>query len=198
MPTLVGYRYVMGERQGWGNNDYDIDRFAGIGMPMNSAICWASITAMARGMLTNSTDNAFAVRAVNPAGSSDWATIRPLVLAGSTEIAASSEVVSSEAGRRTVATYTATDPENGSITWSLAGTDEADFLLSPNGQLTFQTGPDFEKPKDQGIDNIYQVTVQASAGQQSATLDVTVMVTNANELGVVSLDTSSPQVGHPI
>ena len=32
LPTLVGYRYVMGERQGWSNNDDDIDRFAGIGM----------------------------------------------------------------------------------------------------------------------------------------------------------------------
>ena len=30
MPTLVGYRYVMGERQGWGDNDHDIDKFAGI------------------------------------------------------------------------------------------------------------------------------------------------------------------------
>ncbi len=30
-PESVGYRYVMGERQGWGNNDYDIDEFAGIG-----------------------------------------------------------------------------------------------------------------------------------------------------------------------
>ena len=29
----IGYRYVMGERQGWGlHNDYDIDEFAGIGM----------------------------------------------------------------------------------------------------------------------------------------------------------------------
>ncbi len=27
----VGYRYVMGEREGWGTNDHDIDEFAGIG-----------------------------------------------------------------------------------------------------------------------------------------------------------------------
>ena len=26
----VGYRYVMGEREGWGHNDHDIDEFAGI------------------------------------------------------------------------------------------------------------------------------------------------------------------------
>lgn len=28
--TDVGYRYVMGERQGWGNYDRDLDEFAGI------------------------------------------------------------------------------------------------------------------------------------------------------------------------
>ena len=28
----VGYRYVMGEREGWGNTDHDIDEFAGIGL----------------------------------------------------------------------------------------------------------------------------------------------------------------------
>ena len=32
MPTLVGYRYVMGERQGFSNNAHGIDEFAGIGM----------------------------------------------------------------------------------------------------------------------------------------------------------------------
>ncbi|MYA23818.1 MAG: hypothetical protein F4Z30_14020, partial [Gemmatimonadetes bacterium] len=30
-PISVGYRYVMGEREGWGHNDHDIDEFAGIG-----------------------------------------------------------------------------------------------------------------------------------------------------------------------
>ena len=29
-PTFVGYRYVMGEREGWGTSDHDIDEFAGI------------------------------------------------------------------------------------------------------------------------------------------------------------------------
>ena len=167
-------------------------------MPVDTDACSQTVCSQTINGLINSTDNAFAVRAVNPAGSSDWATIRPLILAGSTAIEDFSEVVSPEAGRRTVANYTATDPEGGSVTWSLAGTDAADFRLSPNGQLTFQTGPDFEDPTDQGIDNIYQVTVQASAGQQSATLDVTVTVTNVNELGAVSLNTSSPQVGVPL
>ena len=28
LPALVGYRYVMGEREGWGSNDHDVDEFA--------------------------------------------------------------------------------------------------------------------------------------------------------------------------
>ena len=186
-PPSYEYRHSIDRGTNWG-----------AAMPVDTDACSQTVCSQTISGLTNSTNNAFAVRAVNPVGSSDWVSIRPLVLAGPTEIEGFSEAVSPEPGRRTVANYTATDPEGGSITWSLAGTDAADFLLSPNGQLTFQTGPDFEKPKDQGTDNIYQATVQASAGQQSAALDVTVTVTDANDPGVVSLDTSSPQVGVPL
>ncbi|MDE2741119.1 MAG: fibronectin type III domain-containing protein, partial [Gemmatimonadota bacterium] len=155
--------------------------------------------------LVTGTDYAFEVRAVNPVGSSDW--VSPFVLEGPTEIAEFPEVVAPESGRRTVANYTATDPENDAIEWSLAGTDADDFLLSPSGQLTFQIDPDFEEPTDRnhppgqdpptdlGENNTYQVTVQASAGQQSAALDVTVTVTNADDPGTVTLSSQSPQEG---
>ncbi len=186
-PPSYEYRQSIDRGTNWGE-EIQVDANA-----CSQTVCSQTISG-----LTNSTDNAFAVRAVNPVGSSDWVSIRPLVLAGSTAIEGFSEVVSPEPGRRTVANYTATDPEGGSITWSLGGTDAADFLLSPNGQLTFRTGPDFEAPTDQDTDNIYQVTVQASAGQQSAALDVTVTVTNANDPGVLSLGTSPPQVGVPL
>ena len=157
--------------------------------------------------LVDGTDYAFAVRAVNPVGSSDW--VRPLVLEGPTAIEFP-EVVSPESSPRTVANYTATDPEGDTITWLLSGTDAEDFLLSSSGLLTFQSSPDFEEPTDrnhppgqepptdEGANNIYQVTVQASAGQQSAALDVIVTVENADDPGVVSLDESSPQVGVPL
>ena len=191
-PPSYEYQQSTDSGNNWGEA-MPVDADACSQTPGGNNVCSQTING-----LTNSTDNAFAVRAVNPVGSSDWVSIRPLVLAGSTAIEGFSEVVSPEPGRRTVANYTATDPEGGSITWSLGGTDAADFLLSPNGQLTFRTGPDFEDPTDQDTDNIYQVTVQASAGQQSAALDVTVTVTNANDPGVLSLGTSPPQVGVPL
>ena len=175
---------------------------------------WGSAIAVAEGStdarsqtingIVNSSDYAFAVRAVNPVGSSDWVHIRPLVLAGPTAIEFP-EVVAPEAGRRMVANYTATDPENEPIEWSLEGADEDDFLLSPNGQLTFGIDPDFEEPTDRNHppgqdpptdpDGIYQVTVQARAGQQLATLDVAVTVTNADDPGTVPLSPLPPQAG---
>ena len=59
----------------------------------------------------------------------------------------------------TVATYTATDPENGQITWSPAGEDGNDFFINSTdnatGELTFRSPPDYEAPADADGNNIY-------------------------------------------
>ena len=83
----------------------------------------------------------------------------------------------------TVATYTATDPEGVTIfTWSLSGDDASGFIISAGGVLTFNAPPDYEAPADANTDNVYLVTVEASDGAVKGTLDVTVTVTNVNEL----------------
>ena len=58
----------------------------------------------------------------------------------------------------TVATYTASDPEGTSITWSLSGDDAEDFVIS-EGVLTFGATPNFEDAADANTDNVYLVTV---------------------------------------
>ena len=80
----------------------------------------------------------------------------------------------------TVATYTASDPEGTSITWSLSGDDAEDFVIN-EGVLTFGATPNFEDAADANTDNVYLVTVEASDGSVKGTLDVTVTVTNVNE-----------------
>ena len=45
-------------------------------------------------------------------------------------------------GTGPVATYTATNPESATITWTLEGDDAADFEISAGGMLTFKSSPD--------------------------------------------------------
>ena len=95
-----------------------------------------------------------------------------------------------------VGTYTATDPEEDAIEWTLAGYDADDFSISTGGVLTFVTSPDYEKPTDTGRNNVYNVTVEASDSEgNTASRDVTVTVTNVEELGTVTLSTRRPEVG---
>ena len=102
-----------------------------------------------------------------------------------------------ENGTGPVATFTAIDPEGESVSWSLAtGGDRADFSIE-NGVLRFVSSPDFENPADDGTDNTYEVTVQASDGGTDTTAmeEVTVRVTNVEEAGMIMLSTLQPQVG---
>ena len=98
----------------------------------------------------------------------------------------------------TVATYTATDPEKGQITWSLAGDDSNDFFINSTdnatGELTFRSPPDYEAPADADENNIYKVTVQALDGANTATLEVTVTVTGVNEAPAFARETDTRTV----
>ena len=76
-----------------------------------------------------------------------------------------------------MATYTASGPDADMATWSLEGDDAGDFNISNSGVLMFMTAPDYEMPMDMGGDNMYMVTVKATA--PTWTTDVTVMVTNS-------------------
>ena len=92
-----------------------------------------------------------------------------------------------------VATFSATDPDGDPIVWSLSGPDAADFTIE-GGVLAFKSSPNYEKPADEGSDNIYNVTVNASGGST----DVVVTVTNVDEMGSVSLSDLQPQAGESV
>ena len=84
----------------------------------------------------------------------------------------------------TGATFTARDPEDPTIdvtNWRTSGTDGGDFTMSQDGELSFRSTPDYERPADSNRDNVYLVTVQASDGRNYGSLDVTVTVTDQNE-----------------
>ena len=95
----------------------------------------------------------------------------PPALTGDTEV----EVAENTTGR--LAEYTASDPEGQTVTWGLTGDDAGDFSMA-SGALSFRAAPDYDAPADSDGDNVYDVTVEASDGTDSSTLDVTVTVTN--------------------
>ena len=93
-----------------------------------------------------------------------------------------------------VASYSGRDPEGGSVSWTLLGTDSAYFAITNGGVLSFDPAPDFEAPMDSDRNNVYHVTVQASDGNNISRTDVTVTVTNVEEDGEIVLSSVQPQV----
>ena len=109
----------------------------------------------------------------------------PEIMLGGLAISGMISVEYAENGMDAVATYTAAGPNADMATWTLAGDDAGDFMIS-GGMLTFVGAPDYEMPADADTDNTYMVTVKAADGTYSNTHAVTVMVTNEDEPGRVT------------
>ncbi len=73
-----------------------------------------------------------------------------------------------------VGQYSAADPEGETATLTLGGTDAASFTFA-DGTLTFNAAPDYETRDS------YSVTFTASDGTNTATLDVTITITDVDE-----------------
>ena len=96
-----------------------------------------------------------------------------------------------------LATYEATDPEDvdNTLDWDISGADSGKFEISDARALSFLAAPDFEAPGDADEDNVYEVTVEVTdSGNNTATRDVTVKVTNAEEEGEITLSGLQPRV----
>ena len=91
-----------------------------------------------------------------------------------------------ESHDRTLATFTASDPEGMpglTYQWSVVGTDRLDFAITAAGVLSFAAIPDFEEPADSGRNNVYDITVNALDSEgETGELPVTVTVRDVNEV----------------
>ena len=127
----------------------------------------------------------------------------PTMMVTSLAISGMSSVEYAENGMGAVETYMAAGPDAAMASWTLSGDDAGDFMIS-GGMLTFGSSPDYENPMDADMDNVYMVTIMANDGTNDAMKAVTVMVTNEEETGVVTLWagadalTMAPQVGDTI
>jgi len=94
-----------------------------------------------------------------------------------------------------VGTITATNPNSGTLHFTLGGTDKGSFTLDANtGVLAFATAPNFEAPADSGANNVYDITVTVDDGFISASQNVTVTVTNVNDGPTITGGTGSVSV----
>ena len=134
----------------------------------------------------------------------------------------------SETQTNRVAAFAATEPDGDGLRWEVTGPDASDFEIidrpdrggNDRVELDFKNQPDFENPTDRVNDendddtlaedegkgnNIYRVTVRATetaalgnGPRKSATLDVTVEVTNSDEDGTLEINWLQPEVGTEI
>ena len=129
------------------------------------------------------------------------------------------DIMYAENGTDPVATFTGTDPEARMVYWSLAEAtvtdqvetdefeDHSHFSISSDGLLSFKFPPNHEMPRGTALDddntNTYNVVVVASDDALGAGTDdnpvrmaykkVTVMVTDVDEMGMITLSAQQPQ-----
>ena len=76
---------------------------------------------------------------------------------------------------------TASDADGDTLAYSVGGDDAGNFTITSSGVLSFITAPDFESPQDADSDNIYELLIDASDGSATASLTVSVNVTDVDE-----------------
>ena len=88
----------------------------------------------------------------------------------------SSATFSAAENQTSIGTVTATDADGDTVSYSLSGTDASSMSInSSSGVLTFNSAPDYETKTS------YTATVTASDGTNSATQDITVNISDAND-----------------
>ena len=98
--------------------------------------------------------------------------------------------------QRLAYTTVATDADGDTLSYSLSGTDAALFTIDPaTGVVSFRTPPDFEMPGSADGDNVYDITVTASDGDNSTEQAVAITVTDEEEVGSAPAFTSAATVG---
>ena len=160
------------------------------------------------------------VRATDPSGDSDTATVIINITPeneGPGWVATSGEKVYWENGTDDVFTYDADDPEGSGITYSLvndatgiADVEPADIadvdlfeIHSLDGNLSFKESPNFEDPQDAAggvdADNVYHVAVRAESEDDKDPRDaiyqtVTITVINVHEAPMFSETTDDLEI----
>lgn len=126
-------------------------------------------------------------------GAAQAQNVAPVITSNGGGVTASINVAESSTA---VTTVTATDMDlpAQTLTHTKSGADAALFTLNPTtGVLTFTAAPDFEAPADNGLNNIYDVTVTVTDNgtpNLADTQDLSIIVTDGNESPVIRASAS--------
>ena len=89
-------------------------------------------------------------------------------------------------------TAAASDPEDDTLTFSIAGSDAEAFSIdSSSGALSFASAPNFEAPTDEDTDNTYQLSLQVFDGNSLISQELSISVTDINEAPTITSASSA-------
>ena len=89
-------------------------------------------------------------------------------------------------GNKEIIIINAIDSNNRRVSYSITGGDDEElFSLAADGKLTFLKTPDYESPHDTGLNNIYKIDIEASAGLDITPQSILIKVEDAIEGRVV-------------
>lgn len=71
--------------------------------------------------------------------------------------------------------------EDLNVTYALSGDDASLLSVDASGMITFSSSPDFESPSDMNGDNVYEITVKATANATDATQKLEIAVIDVRD-----------------
>ena len=90
-----------------------------------------------------------------------------------------SSVIETPENQATVTTITITSPNPESSVLTIEGKDANEFFINENLDLSFNSSPDYESK------NTYEISLLLTLGNESVTSDLTIKVTNVNDISPV-------------
>ena len=80
----------------------------------------------------------------------------------------------------------ASDADGDTLSYSISGEDADSFTGSSSGSVSFVSAPDYESPQDADSNNVYEISIDVSDGSATASLEVSISITDVNEGSVGS------------
>ena len=80
----------------------------------------------------------------------------------------------------------ASDADGDTLSYSISGEDADSFTGSSSGSVSFVSAPDYESPQDADSNNVYEISIDVYDGTATASLEVSISITDVNEGSVGS------------